>query len=135
MSKMYKILMSAKDDIIKELKSGDIDVGALAKIMIRAFKDEVEFGTVTEEYLHKYTTKQLLDMVNKNVADGGMMLTGKLQEADVLNGNRRVYPYTVLAREVKNYQKLVSENHIVYFVKKLSIKNLDVIRREKFANT
>lgn len=44
------------------------------------------------------------------VADGGMMLTGKLQEADVLNGNRRVYPYTVLAREVKNYQKLVSEN-------------------------
>ena len=44
------------------------------------------------------------------VANGGMMLTGKLQEADVLNGNRRVYPYAVLAREVKNYEKLVGEN-------------------------
>ena len=44
------------------------------------------------------------------VADGGMMLTGKLQEADVLNGNRRVYPYDVLVLEVKNYQKLVSEH-------------------------
>lgn len=44
------------------------------------------------------------------VAEGGMMLTGKLQEADVVNGNRRMYPYNVLMREVKNYQKLVEEN-------------------------
>ena len=44
------------------------------------------------------------------IAEGGMMLTGKLQEADVLNGNQRVYPYKVLAREVKNYNKLVGEN-------------------------
>ena len=47
---------------------------------------------------------------NRYVANGGMMLTGKLQEADVLNGNQRVYPYKVLAREVKNYKKLVGEN-------------------------
>ena len=38
------------------------------------------------------------------------MLTGKLQEADTQNGNGRVYPYNVLAREVKNYEKLVKEN-------------------------
>ena len=38
------------------------------------------------------------------------MLTGKLQEADVQNGNGRVYPFKVLAREVQNYQKLVKEN-------------------------
>lgn len=44
------------------------------------------------------------------VAEGGCMLTGKLQEADVVNGNRRMYPYNVLMREVKNYQKLVEEN-------------------------
>ena len=44
------------------------------------------------------------------VAEGGMMLSGKLQEADRPNGNKRVYPYNVLVREVKNYQKLVKEN-------------------------
>jgi len=44
------------------------------------------------------------------VAEGGCILTGKLQEADVVNGNRRMYPYNVLMREVKNYQKLVEEN-------------------------
>ena len=37
------------------------------------------------------------------------MLSGKLQEADVQNGNGRIYPYRVLMREVNNYQKLVKE--------------------------
>ena len=44
------------------------------------------------------------------VANGGMMLSGKLQEADVQNGNGRVYPRNVLVREIKNYKKLVKEN-------------------------
>lgn len=44
------------------------------------------------------------------VANGGMVLTGKLQEADVQNGNGRVYPHKVLVREVENYKKLVKEN-------------------------
>jgi len=43
------------------------------------------------------------------VAEGGMILTGKLQEGGVLNGNNRMYPPEVLMREVKNYQKLVKE--------------------------
>ena len=43
------------------------------------------------------------------VASGGMILSGKLQEADVQNGNGRVYPHRVLMREMKNYQKLVQE--------------------------
>ena len=43
------------------------------------------------------------------VANGGMILSGKLQEADVQNGNGRVYPHRVLMREMKNYQKLVKE--------------------------
>ena len=44
------------------------------------------------------------------VSGGGMMLSGKLQEADIQNGNGRVYPYNTLMREVKTYQKLVKEN-------------------------
>ena len=44
------------------------------------------------------------------VSSGGMMLSGKLQEADVQNGNGRVYPHKVLMREVENYKKLVKEN-------------------------
>ena len=44
------------------------------------------------------------------VATGGMVLSGKLQEADVQNGNGRVYPHKVLVREVENYKKLVKEN-------------------------
>jgi hypothetical protein len=43
------------------------------------------------------------------VASGGMILSGKLQEADIQNGNGRVYPHRVLMREMKNYQKLVKE--------------------------
>tara|TARA_R100001510_G_C7640872_1_gene198517 strand:+ start:547 stop:1173 length:627 start_codon:yes stop_codon:yes gene_type:complete len=44
------------------------------------------------------------------VAAGGMYLTGKLQQANTQNGNGRIYPYNVLVREVKNYQKLVKES-------------------------
>lgn len=44
------------------------------------------------------------------VSDGGMVLSGKLQQANTENGNGRVYPYEVLAREVKNYEKLVRES-------------------------
>jgi len=44
------------------------------------------------------------------VASGGMILSGKLQECDIQNGNGRIYPRTVLVREVNNYQKIVKEN-------------------------
>jgi len=44
------------------------------------------------------------------VTSGGMILTGKLQQADTENGNGRIYPYNVLAREVKNYEKLVRDS-------------------------
>ena len=43
------------------------------------------------------------------VNQGGMMLSGKLQEADIQNGNGRIYPRKILEREVKTYQKLVQE--------------------------
>ena len=43
------------------------------------------------------------------VANGGVILSGIMQRADVKNGNGRVYPRKVLVREVENYQKLVKE--------------------------
>ena len=52
----------------------------------------------------------LTEEEKKYVAEGGMYMTGKLQEADRKNGNGRVYPERVLKREIKNYQKLVQEN-------------------------
>jgi hypothetical protein len=47
------------------------------------------------------------------VKDGGMMLSGKLQEAEVQNGNGRVYPQPILEREVKNYKKTVDDKRAV----------------------
>ena len=44
------------------------------------------------------------------VRNGGMMLTGKLQEADVQNGNGRVYPHAIMEREVGKYKALVEDN-------------------------
>jgi len=53
------------------------------------------------------------DLLNEEekryVANGGMILSGKLQESDVQNGNGRVYPHKILEREMKNYTKLVKE--------------------------
>jgi len=43
------------------------------------------------------------------VRNGGMMLTGKLQEADVQNGNGRVYPMNIMEREVKKYAEVVED--------------------------
>ena len=51
----------------------------------------------------------LTEEEKRYVANGGMILSGKLQEADIQNGNGRVYPHRVLMREMKNYQKLVQE--------------------------
>ena len=39
----------------------------------------------------------------KGNKDGLVTLVGKLQEAEQKNGNGRVYPYTILAREVEKY--------------------------------
>ena len=41
------------------------------------------------------------------VKEGGMILSGKLQEGDRQNGNGRVYPTGVLSREIGNYKELV----------------------------
>ncbi len=42
--------------------------------------------------------------------EGGLIVTGKLQEANKENGNGRVYSKEILEREMKNYEKIVNEN-------------------------
>ncbi len=73
----------------------------MGKKLLREFYELCEGGVCQD---------LLTEAEKKFVAEGGLMLTGKLQEADVINGNRRMYPYNVLMREVKNYQKLVDEH-------------------------
>lgn len=41
--------------------------------------------------------------------DEPLILTGILQKADVLNQNGRIYPKSVLTREVDNYKKFINE--------------------------
>jgi len=43
-------------------------------------------------------------------AGGPLIMKGILQKADTLNQNGRVYPRTILEREVRNYQKFIREN-------------------------
>ena len=45
----------------------------------------------------------------KFVAEGGLILSGKMQCAETKNGNGRVYPRAILEREVNNYARLVKE--------------------------
>jgi len=43
------------------------------------------------------------------IKDGGTMLSGVMQRSDVENGNKRVYPHSILVREMNAYKKLVEE--------------------------
>jgi hypothetical protein len=51
----------------------------------------------------------LTESEKRFVSEGGMMLTGKLQEADCQNGNGRVYPMNIMEREVKKYAEVVED--------------------------
>ena len=72
----------------------------MKKVLLREYYELCE-GGVCQDLL----TEEEKIYVN----NGGMMLSGKLQEADIQNGNGRIYPRKILEREVKTYQKLVQE--------------------------
>jgi hypothetical protein len=72
----------------------------MGKVLLREYYELCEGGVCQD---------LLTEDEKRYVANGGMILTGKLQEGGVVNGNGRVYPPPVLQREVKNYQKLVKE--------------------------
>jgi len=52
----------------------------------------------------------LTEREKKEMANGQLYLSGRLQTADTQNGNGRVYPDYVLKREIGNYMKVVKDN-------------------------
>jgi len=52
----------------------------------------------------------LTEAEKRFVKEGGMMLTGRCQHADLPNGNGRLYPESVLRREVQRYKSIVDDN-------------------------
>jgi len=73
----------------------------MGKVLLREYYEMCEGGVCQD---------MLTEAEKRYVSNGGMILTGKLQEAEVENGNRRVYPKTILEREMKNYMLLVKES-------------------------
>ena len=55
----------------------------------------------------------LTEAEKRFVKEGGMILTGKLQEADRPNGNKRKYPMGVMEREVGKYKQIVDDNRVM----------------------
>ena len=55
-----------------------------------------------------YTAEMIKE--SKDSHDGKILLKGILQKSDTLNQNGRVYPRSILEREVRNYQKFIREN-------------------------
>jgi len=51
----------------------------------------------------------LTEAEKKFVAEGGMMLSGRMQTCGLKNGNGRVYSRPILEREVKNYKSIVED--------------------------
>jgi len=49
----------------------------------------------------------------RRVAEGAIILSGVMQMSETQNGNGRVYPHSILTREVKNYQKCVEERRAI----------------------
>jgi hypothetical protein len=72
----------------------------MAKVLLREYYELCEGGVCQD---------LLTEEEKKYISDGGMILTGKLQEGGVINGNGRMYPPQILMREIKTYQKLVKE--------------------------
>ena len=52
----------------------------------------------------------LSEREKREMENGVVYLSGRLQTADKKNGNGRSYPYKVLKREMDNYKKLVADN-------------------------
>jgi len=52
----------------------------------------------------------LTEREKREVTNGAVYLTGRIQAADTPNGNSRVYPKKVLQKEIANYEKIVKDN-------------------------
>ena len=63
---------------------------------------------LTSYEVFDYTPAAIKESREKN--GGKIVMRGILQKADTLNQNGRIYPLSVLQREVTNYQKFITEN-------------------------
>jgi hypothetical protein len=63
---------------------------------------------LTEWLKFDYTPDMIKEARESN--GGKVVMKGILQKADTLNQNGRIYPQTILEREVRNYQKFIKEN-------------------------
>jgi hypothetical protein len=66
-----------------------------------------------------------------------ILMKGILQKADTLNQNGRIYPLSILEREVRNYQKFIIENRAVGELDHpdssvINLKNVSHIVREAY---
>ena len=52
----------------------------------------------------------LTEREKKEVANGMIYLSGRIQTADKKNGNGRSYPFKVLKREIENYSNIIKDN-------------------------
>ncbi len=70
----------------------------MSKVLLREYYEMCEGGVCQD---------MLTEAEKRYVKNGGMILTGKLQEAEVQNGNGRVYPRKILEREMNKYTVLI----------------------------
>ena len=63
---------------------------------------------LTEWLPFDYSSQMIKESREQN--DGKILMKGTLQKSDTLNQNGRIYPASILEREVRNYQKFITEN-------------------------
>ena len=72
----------------------------MKKVLLREYYELCEGGVCQD---------LLTEDEKKFIAEGGLILSGVMQRADAQNGNGRIYPHKILAREMEHYSKLVKE--------------------------
>jgi hypothetical protein len=83
----------------------------------------------------EYNNELIAESREKN--GGKIVLKGILQKSDTLNQNGRLYPKSILEREVRNYQKFIRENRALGECDHpdssvVELKNVSHIVREAF---
>ena len=70
--------------------------------------DNAKLKLLTEWLPLQYTKDMITE--SKDQFEGKIMLKGVLQKCNTLNQNGRIYPRSILEREVLNYQKFIKES-------------------------
>lgn len=65
------------------------------------------YGLIRSYTDFEYSPALIKESINKH---GKIIMEGILQKADTVNQNGRIYPLSILRREVDNYQKFIVEN-------------------------